>query len=623
MYNLKLYIFYKLKFLYSKFNLIFLYVINIHLCYNLYVLEYLKGLKMQNYNFKTYAELFIYITKNHSNKTFLNYRENGQYKHLSVQDFEHRVKYLCYALKELGINQNDNVAIYTIPCPNWLIFDFALQLIGANSVPIFANISSKNLNYEISDSNIKYIFTNIDLPLDELDKDLTIISTSVTKNNAISLTSLYEKGKELFQNKIYDFDELIQSVKEEDTFSIIYTSGSTGIPKGVELTHKNIISQLHCINEDFDVDSNDRALSLLPLAHIFERAVMSFYLSRGTSIYFVDDLLNIALLMKEVKPTIMTVVPRLLEKIFNKMKTKISEKKGISRFIAYAAFKRALEKRDDFSLLDTLYDKLVYSKLRESFGGELEILVTGGASLNKEIYQFFVNIGLNLYQGYGLTEFSPVICANTPKHTKVGTSGLPFRGVEVKLATDNELLARGSSVMKGYKNQPELTAQAIDKEGWLHTGDLAGIDDEGYITIHSRKKELFKTSNGEYVSVIPIEQELTKSRFIDYTAVIANNRKYVTALIFTDMQTYELYKQKYQLDDSFTIEDFYNKKEVRNKLQRDIDSINNNLNKWEQIVKYEIITQTLSIENGELTPSMKICRAVIEKKYENKINAMY
>jgi len=525
----------------------------------------------------------------------------------------------------MGIKKNENVAIYASSSPTWLIFDFALQLIGATSVPIFANISSKNLNYEINDSYINYLFTDSDLSSIKIEKKLTIITTQKSINNDyVSLDSLFKIGEQLFLSNTYDVDELINSIKEEDTFSIIYTSGSTGVPKGVELTHKNIITQLHCINKDFHINNNDRTLSLLPLAHIFERAAMSFYLSKGASIYFVDELPNVALLMKEVKPTMMTVVPRLLEKIFNKMKTRISEKKGISRMLGNLAFQRALDKNEHSSCLsDRIYDKLVYSKFRESFGGELEILVTGGASLNKDIYKFFVNIGLNLYQGYGLTEFSPVICANTPRHNKVGTSGLPFTDVEVKLTAENELLARGKSIMKGYKNQPELTALAIDKEGWLHTGDLASIDQQGYITIHSRKKELFKTSNGEYVSVIPIEQELTKSRFIDFATVIADDKQYVTALIFIDHETYKQYKIKYALEDLFTLEDFYKLEKVHNKIKKHIGNINKNLNKWETIVKYEIITKTPSIENGELTPSMKICRDVIENEYEEIINNMY
>lgn len=585
-----------------------------------------QGDKMQTYNFKTYSELFNSILKNHTNHTFLNYIDNNVYKNISVEEFGQKTTYLAYALKDLGIQKNESVAIYASSSPFWLIFDFALHIIGAVSVPIFANISLKNLKYEINDSQVKYIFIDSPENIDELKNNLTIITAmdKMELDNYITLTSLYKHGKKLYENQKYDLNELINAVDEDDLFSVIYTSGNTGLPKGVELTHKNIISQLHNINADFHINDKDRALSLLPLAHIFERAVMSFYLSRGVSVYFVDELPNVANLMKEVKPTMMTVVPRLLEKIFNKMKTRISEKKGISYLIATAAFNRALKKREhEFGLLDSIYDKLVYSRLRESFGGELEILVTGGASLDKEIYRFFVNIGMNLYQGYGLTEFSPVICSNNPAHHKVETSGLPFKDVEVKLTQDGELLARGKSVMRGYRNQPELTREVIDEQGWLHTGDLASIDKQGYITIKSRKKELFKTSTGEYVSAIPIEQAISKSNFVDFTTVIANGKKYATSLIFIDHEIYEKYKQQHHLNEDFTVDDYYNMKTIQKKIKTHIKKVNKNLNAWEQIIKYEIVTTPISIETGELTPSMKVCRAVIEEKYKNIINSMY
>jgi len=581
---------------------------------------------MQTYNFKTYSELFNSILKNHTNNTFLNYIDNNAYKNISVEEFGQKTTYLAYALKDLGIQKNESVAIYASSSPFWLIFDFALHIIGAVSVPIFANISLKNLNYEINDSQVKYIFIDSTENIDELKNNLTIITAmdKMELDNYITLKSLYEHGKKLYDNQKYDLNELIKETDEDDLFSVIYTSGNTGLPKGVELTHKNIISQLHNINADFHINSKDRALSLLPLAHIFERAVMSFYLSRGVSVYFVDELPNVANLMKEVKPTMMTVVPRLLEKIFNKMKNRISEKKGISYLIATAALNRALKKREnEFGLLDTIYDKLVYSKLRESFGGELEILVTGGASLDKEIYRFFVNIGINLYQGYGLTEFSPVICSNNPAHHKVETCGLPFKDVEVKLTPEGELLARGKSVMRGYRNQAELTREAVDEQGWLHTGDLASIDKQGYITIKSRKKELFKTSNGEYVSAIPIEQAISKSNFVDFTTVIADGKQFVTCLIFIDHEIYETYKQKHHFDNTFTIDDYYKMETIQKKIRTHIKKINKNLNAWERIINYEIITTPISIETGELTPSMKVCRSVIEEKYKENIDSMY
>lgn len=582
---------------------------------------------MNSSNYTNYATLYQNIIHSFNNPNFLNYIKKNEYKNISTKEFGQKVKFLTFGLKKLGIEKNESVAIFANPSPFWIIFDFALQLIGAISVPVFHNVSSKNLNYEIQDSNIRFIFIDSDERIEELDGSLQVITLEKieTAKKQILLESLFQTGQELDQKNIYNLDTLINEVQQEDIFSCIYTSGNTGTPKGVQLSHKNIISQLKAIKEEFSVGENDRALSLLPLAHIFERTVMSFYLSRGVSIYFVDDINNVAKLMKEVKPTMMTVVPRLLEKIVTKMKIRIDEKKGISHFIAAKAYERAFNKKDnDFSLFDFIYEKLVYSKLRESFGGKLDILVSGGSSLDKDIYRFFVNIGLNLYQGYGMTEFSPVISTNYPEHNRIGTCGLPLKGVEVKLTTEKELLARGDSVMIGYKNLPELTSQTIDKDGWLHTGDLASIDNDGYITIQSRKKELFKTSTGEFVSAIPIEQAITKSHYVDFATVIAENKKYTTCLIFVDHEIYKNYIKKHKLDpDNFKIDDFYNLYKVQLSLQKHIQKINNTLNKWEQIVKYKLITTPISIETGELTPSMKVCRGVINKKYKWIIDSMY
>jgi long-chain acyl-CoA synthetase len=571
-----------------------------------------------NYNaFKTYNELFDYIVSNYENNTFLNYVENNNYKSISITEFKNKVEYLALGLKDLGIQKGEHIAIFANSSPFWLVFDFALHKIGAVSVPIFANISNKNLLYEIDDSKIKYIFIDTNERVKELEElNLNIISL-FNSNKYISLDSLTKKGLELSYN-----DYSLPEVLEEDLFSVIYTSGNTGTPKGVELTHKNIITQIKSISLLINLTPEKRILSLLPLAHIFERAVMSFYMSQGVSIYFVDEITNVSNLMKKVKPHMMTVVPRLLEKIFSKIKLKIEEKSAVAKFIAKLAFNRALLKEDDSNFLDSIYEKIVYTKLREAFGGEIEIIVSGGANLDKEIYKFFVNIGLPLYQGYGLTEFSPVICTNYPGHNKVGTCGLPLNGVEVKILDDGELIARGDSVMKSYKNDTLLTKETVDKDGWLHTGDLAQIDKDGFISIKSRKKELFKTSTGEYVSAINIEQKLNKSIYVDYAVVIANARKYTTALIFIDHEVYKQYIQKKALK-SYSIDDFYKSEKVKKSIKNHIDKINKNLNSWERIINYEIITTAISIEGGELTPSMKICRNKIEEKYSDLINKMY
>lgn len=577
---------------------------------------------MQNYNFSTYSQLFLHISNNCNNEYFLNYLSNGKYTNISTSDFKNKVICLSLALKDMGIQKGDTVGIFANSSPFWLIFDFAILQVGAISVPIFANISTTNLNFEIKDSAMKYMFIDSQERLKDIEEKNSHL-TFITHNFCIK------------EPNFYNFDEILVIGKQicdasgftsfeanpNDIFSIIYTSGNTGTPKGVMLSHKNIISQLHDINKLIDLPQNEVALSLLPLAHIFERTVMSYYLSRGISIYFVDDVLNVANLMKVVKPTIMTVVPRLLEKIFYKIKNQISEKPFISRVIASLAFSYALkEKLDKSSILFKIYDKLVYSKFREIFGSRVDKLISGGAPLSKDIAQFFVNIGVPVYQGYGMTEFSPVVSTNYPFANKVGSCGKVIPSAQIKITANNELLVRGDSLMLGYLNQEELTKNTIDSEGWLHTGDVAHLDEDGYLFIKSRIKDIFKTSTGEYVNAVEIEQKLSKNRYIEFAVVISQNRKYTTALLFVDKEKYENAKK---LNKNLTIEDYYNKDDILRNISSHINSVNSGLNKWEKIVKFKILTNDISIETGELTPSMKISRSKIEEKYENVINSMY
>ena len=576
---------------------------------------------MQTYNFKTYSELFIHICSL-ENKYFLNYLSNGKYTNISTSDFKNKVICLSLALKDMGIQKSDTVGIFANSSPFWLIFDFAILQVGAISVPIFANISTTNLNFEIKDSAMKFMFIDSQERLKDIEKENSHL-TFITHNFCIK------------EPNFYNFDEILVIGKQicdstgftsfeanpDDVFSIIYTSGNTGTPKGVMLSHKNIVTQLHDINKLIDLPKGEVALSLLPLAHIFERTVMSYYLSRGISIYFVDDVLNVANLMKVVKPTIMTVVPRLLEKIFNKIKAQILEKPFFSRVIASLAFSYALkENLDKSSILFKIYDKLVYSKFREIFGSKVEKLVSGGAPLSKEIAIFFVNIGVPVYQGYGMTEFSPVVSTNYPFANKVGSCGKVIPSAQIKITANNELLVRGDSLMLGYLNQEELTKNTIDSDGWLHTGDVAHLDEDGYLFIKSRIKEIFKTSTGEYVNAVEIEQRISKNRYIEFAVVISQNRKYTTALLFVDKEKYENAKK---LNKNLTIEDYYNKDDILRNISSHINSVNSGLNKWEKIVKFKILTNDISIETGELTPSMKISRSKIEEKYENIINSMY
>jgi long-chain acyl-CoA synthetase len=577
---------------------------------------------MNPYNFKTYSELFLHTTDNYDNPNFLNYLQHGKYVNISTKDFKEKITCLSLALRDLGLKRDDTVGIFANSSPFWLIFDFAIHQIGAVSVPMFANISTVNLNYQIKDSKIKYMFIDKEERLQDIEeenKDLIYITHNfcIKEDTFYNYDEILVTGQEICS--AYGFEAYIP--KEDEVFSIIYTSGNTGTPKGVMLTHKNIISQLKDINTLIDLQKEEIVISLLPLAHIFERTVMSYYLSRGVSIYFVDEIQNVGNLLKIVHPTIMTAVPRLLEKIFYKIQVNIQKKPFMGRTIATLAFKYALnEDMSKDSLLFKIYDKVVYSKFRDIFGSNLTKLISGGAPLSREIYQFFVNIGVNIYQGYGLTEFSPVISTNYPGSNKVGTCGKVIPSAQIQITDDGELLVKGPSLMKGYLNHQELTAETIDSEGWLHTGDLASIDEEGYISIKSRKKEIFKTSTGEYVNSVAIEQELSKNQYIEFAVVVAQNRKYTSALLFVDK---DKYKESELINKGLTIDEYYSNTTRQKEIKNHIDHVNSNLNEWEKVVQFKLMTNDISVEGGELTPSMKTCRGKIEEKYEDIINTMY
>ena len=575
---------------------------------------------MNSSKLKTYNNLFDNITQNFQNETFLNFLYNSKYESISVEQFNDKVFCLALALQDLGVKANDKIAIFSKSSPFWLIFDFAIHQLGAISVPIFANISTYNLNFEIKDAEVSFIFIDDENRVEDIEEDLAKNLTFITHNFCIKEENFYNYDELLILSKqrCDTTDFISHEADENDIFSIIYTSGNTGTPKGVMLSHKNILTQINDIDSIIKLEQDEIILSLLPLAHIYERTVMSYYLSKGVSVYFVDEITNVSNLLKVVRPTMMTAVPRLLEKIFNKIKSNIAQKPLISRTIASLAFSYAMKYDiNKNSFLYKLFDKLVYVKLREIFGSRLAKLVSGGAPLNKDVCNFFVNIGVSIYQGYGQCEFAPVISTNAPSQNKVGSCGKVINSAEIKFE-DNEILVKGPSLMKGYLNNPELTLKTIDEDGWLHTGDVGHMDEDGYLYVNSRKKEIFKTSTGEYVNAIFIEQELSKNKYVEFAVIFANNRQYVSALLFVDKDQFMMRQDK-----TLSIEEYYSDIDILDDIKNHIEHTNKKLSKTENVVKYKLITNDISIETGELTPSMKICRNKIEVIYKDDIENMY
>lgn len=561
------------------------------------------------FSFNTFPSLLQYIHTTVNNHTYLNYLDDGKWKSFSSKEFAANAEALAGAFASYGVKKGDTVAIISDSSPFWLMIDFALQRLGAISVPVFANISRENLHYELKDSDIQYVFIASQEKYDQLHESLKTMKLVVTLGIQSNLSNAvdYDVFREIpFVLPAVDTDE-------DDIATIIYTSGSTGKPKGVELTHKNLISQLKDVQQVIPIGPDEIALSFLPLAHIFERMVVSYYLANGICIYFADDVKNVGNLIQDVRPTLMTVVPRLLEKIYTKMHDKIQIMPGIKGVIGRLALNRAdtKEVHNPQNMLDKIAEKLVYSKLREALGGRLNYMIIGGAALSPLIERFFVNIGVPLFQGYGLSETSPVISVNTPLAYRFGSCGKKLPSVEVKLSHEGELMVKGPNVMRGYHNKSEETAKVIE-HGWLHTGDLAFIDDEGFIFIKSRQKELFKTSTGKYVSAIAIEHHLTHSKWIDYAIIIAENRPYVAAIIFLD-----------PLLGSEPFEDYVQKSETMERMSQLIVGVNAHLNEWEQIRKYTLIKTLPTIENHMLTPSMKVSRNTVYAHFSEEIESMY
>lgn len=580
-----------------------------------------------NTRFRHFGELYQHLDSTPVKKYFLHHRETGGekgWKVFSKGEFLRCIQYLALAFYDNGW-RGKQIAIAVSPSSYWLMLDYALMLSGAVSVPLFTNISSKNLLFEFTDSNIHTAFIESKAQkerMHKVDERIEVIYVGEALDDHRTLDELLRYGEGIDKENPTLFDTLLDRISADDLATIVYTSGTSGTPKGVELTHANLISQIHATAENYHFDREvDVAFSFLPLAHIFERMVMHFYLSRELSIYFADDVKNVGVLLKEVNPTVMTVVPRLLEKVFFKMKVKAMDGNFLKKGLVKLAFHRACTK-DPFiklSLLDKVLDDLVYKKLRLALGSRMHMLISGGAALSDILYKFYMNIGIPLFQGYGLTESSPVICSNTPQYNKIGTCGKAFPGVEVKISGEGELLARGPNVMRGYHHNEAATSEVIDAEGWLHTGDLASIDAEDYISITGRKTEQFKTSTGEFVSSVYIEQELASNGWFEYALIVGHNRPYVVALLFVEHEflgrlATQMHKTPIKALES---------EKFHQMTKSFIRKLNKKLNHWEKVRKFTVISDLLSIEEGHLTPSMKLSKKHLMKQYSEEISNMY
>jgi len=581
------------------------------------------------------------------NPVYLATKRNGEWKETTADEFERKMRWFCLGLYDLGVRKGDRVTLHSENSTEWLICDQALLSLGAVNVPIYVTQPADQISYIINNSEAvfhlfsKGIFykdlvgTGDNLP--NLKGCISLLDWSDTQYNEDELllfSDVVEKGKVLDSNNPSLFQELRSKVHSDDLATLIYTSGTTGKPKGVKLTHKNITTNLEASlpRVPFDVEESkkgNRMLSYLPLSHVFERLVSYLYLHLGFPVYYIEDVNEIKEDFKEVKPFFFATVPRLLEKIYIGIKGKGQEFTGLQKQFYYWAVHRA----DSYDvehppwgldyLLHTLADKMVYSKLRSVFGGNLLGFISGGAALSPEIMGFMNAIGLFCAQGYGLSETSPVISVNDAQHMRIGSSGKPLDNLDVKIAENGEIRVKGPSVMKGYFRNPEKTKEAFDEDGYFKTGDVGHLDEDGYLFITDRIKSMFKLSTGKYVAPQPIETEMVNSPFIEQAVVIGYQHKFCAALV---VPNFERLKKRFQKDGVELPDErslFVERDDVHDFLMSEIEKINQGFSKWEQVKRIGLLENELSIEKGELTPTMKVKRPVVNKKYADKINEIY
>ena len=590
----------------------------------------------------TLPELFRQALLKNNLPDAFNHKRGDKWIAISSGEMIERIEHIALGLHSLGMRKGDSAAILAANSPEWTFADAGCQFVGLVDVPIYTTLASTSVNYILKDSGAKILFLankgehdRIAEILSEcalIEKLIFFNADGVALPNAISLLDLETAGEKVKREQPELLEELNRAIKPTDVATLIYTSGTTGEPKGVMLTHSNIISNVIDAGEKYDFTTHDISLSVLPLTHVFERSAMYLYIFNGMSVFYAESVEKVPDDLREVRPTIFVGVPRIFEKVYARAKLNAAQSGGLKEKI----FDWSIEIAKEFamrkerhaapsfvlSLKHKIADALVYSKLRAFFGGRLRACITGGAALPDDIFLIFTGAGITIMQGYGLTETSPVITSNNPSEVKLGTVGKPIRNMQVRIANDGEIEALGPGVMLGYYNKPEATRAAFTEDGWFRTGDIGEFDDEGFLRITDRKKELFKTSGGKYIAPSPIEQMIRSSRFVSQAVLVGNERNFAAALVVPNFEMLESYVKLKGLDAKTPAEMCRNPR-IIDLIERQIDSATQNLARFEKVKKVALLENELTVESGELTPTLKIKRRIVEEKYKDVIDAMY
>jgi long-chain acyl-CoA synthetase len=585
--------------------------------------------------------LILGAVSRHNKEDALNYRADGKWHNIPAAAFIERVKNVALGLSGLGVRPGDRIALLSENRPDWSIADLAILSLGAINVPIYTTQALDQVEYILSDSGAKAMFISTRRLYKHVQPVLAkrplehviFFDTEVAEDidHGFDLNTLEQKGRELAQERPGAFDAYLQAVRPDDLATIIYTSGTTGEPKGVMLTHNNFMSNVISIGKGLPIGPTDVALSVLPLSHIFERDGFYVFCYCGVSVYYSASMEQVGENLREVAPTVMTAVPRLFEKVYHRIIKKGMAEKGYKKSIfmrSLAVGQRYGELKDkrkwispQLGIKQKLASKLVFSKWREGVGGRLRYFVSGGAPLSPTLSYSYLAAGIPILQGYGATE-TCIVSANRPGNNNVGSVGIPFEGIEIKIADDGEILVRGPNVMRGYYGQPEATA-AVLKDGWFYTGDVGHLEKNGHLYITDRKKDLFKLSNGKYVAPQLIESLLKESEFVSQVVVVGTGRKQPVALIVPE---WESLKQALAEagEETSKDRDALSKDPAAIKIvQKDIARLTAELADYERIRRVALLPNEFTIDGGELTPTLKVKRKVIDERYGDLIEDLY
>ncbi|MDX6447416.1 MAG: long-chain acyl-CoA synthetase [Blastocatellia bacterium] len=591
---------------------------------------------------RTLVEVYERAVRLHPKPDTLNYKSKGAWHPVSGQDMLTRARRIALGLYSLGVRRGDRVALLSESRVEWVLADQGCVFSGAVSVPVYPTLTPSQVEYILKDCGARMLFVSTSAKLAEVEavvrectaiEDVVILDEDgASGGNVLSLAALERRGLALESEQPELSNELARSSRPEDLATIIYTSGTTGEPKGVMLTHANMVSNLVDSSRHLQFGETDSALSVLPLSHIFERQAMNMYLHHGMSVYFGEALEKIGDNLREVGPTVFVGVPRIFEKILARVQERALAKGKLNGALCNWAIEigkqwAQLKARSEpiplwLTLQHKFADAPVYAKWRKAMGGRIRIFVSGGASLSTDVALAFAGAGLPIVQGYGLTETSPVITAGRLDDNRIGTAGRPIGNVEVRIAADGEIETRGPQVMSGYWKKPEETRAVFTEDGWFKTGDIGSLDSDGYLTITDRKKELLKTSGGKYIAPQPIEQLIKSSRFVNQAVVIGNDRKFAAALIVPDWEQLEAYAKLKGLN-LRTREEFCHHPRIIDLFERQIAARTQNLAQFEKIKRIALLDQELTVEGGEMTPTLKVKRRIVDQKYRDVIDRIY